>query len=510
MTMNSIAIPARRPAPIPGENGVVGITPRETLTGAAVSVDDAFVQSLERVCAGVTTDANARNDYSRDWWPLGMVWASTGYVARLPAAVARPETVEEVAAVLRLANEAGIPVTAVGGRSGVLGNSLPVFGGVVLDLTAFSGITDLRGDDLVVDVQAGTFGDAFENALQGAGYTAGHWPQSLALSTVGGWIACSGAGQMSTRYGTMADITRGVTAVLADGRVIETSEFSHSATGPNMTQLFVGSEGTLGVIVSARLNIHRKATHTESAAWAFDSFDAGVEAIKRFSQRGARPAVVRLYDDTESRRNFDTGDKHILIIHDEGDPALVGGIMKIVREEVDGTPADPALVQRWLGNRNSVHALDELILDRAPDTMEITAPWSKLSEIYHATCAAMMAVDGTRTATAHISHAYPGSAGLYFMFGGRPELDERPKWYRDVWNAGARTVLAHGGNLSHHHGMGLQRARHAQEALGSGLDMLQTVKNSLDPKGILNPGKLGLSSPFGPTPDWHDRTARKP
>lgn len=509
MTKRPIAIAPRRPPVIPGENGVAGIIPRETLTGTAVSVDDAFVQSLERICAGVTTDATARVDYSRDWWPLGLVWATTGHVARLPAAVARPETVQQVAAVLRLANDAGIPVTAVGGRSGVLGNSLPVFGGVVLDLTAFSGITDLRGDDLVVDVKAGTFGDAFEEALQGAGYTAGHWPQSLALSTVGGWIACSGAGQMSTRYGTMADITRGVTAVLADGRVIETSEFAHSATGPNMTQLFVGSEGTLGVIVSARLNIHRKANHTENAAWAFDSFDAGVAAIQRFSQRGARPAVVRLYDATESRRNFDTGNKHIMIVHDEGDPALVCAIMKVVRDEVDGLPADPSLVQHWLGNRNSVHALDELILDRAPDTMEITAPWSKLPKIYHDTCAAMMAVDGTRTATAHISHAYPGGAGLYFMFGGRPDLDARPKWYRDVWNAGARTVLANGGNLSHHHGMGLQRARHAKEALGSGLELLQTVKNSLDPKGILNPGKLGLISPFGPTPDWQDRAAPK-
>ncbi|MGB0913275.1 MAG: FAD-binding oxidoreductase, partial [Phaeobacter italicus] len=378
------------------------------------------------------------------------------------------------------------------------------FGGVVMDLTAFSGITDLREDDLVVDVQAGTFGDAFEDALQAKGYTAGHWPQSLALSTVGGWIACSGAGQMSTRYGTMADITRGVTAVLADGRVIETSEYSHSATGPNMTQLFVGSEGTLGVIVSARLNIHPKASYSESLALAYDSFDDGVAAIQRFSRRGARPAVVRLYDATESRRNFDTRDQHILLIHDEGDEVMVKSNLQVVRDEAGGSPADTALVERWLGNRNSVHALDELILDRAPDTMEVTAPWSKLAKIYHDATAAMMAVEGTRTATAHISHAYPGSAGLYFMFGGRPKLQDRPRWYREVWDAGARSALANGGNLSHHHGIGLGRARHMGEALGSGLDMLQAVKDGLDPNGILNPGKMGLANPFGGIPDWAD------
>lgn len=504
MTTRPIEIASRRPTPIPGEHGVKGVSPRETLTGSAVSVDDAFVQSLEKVCAKVSVDDNMRTEYARDWWPLGMVWATTGHVARMPAAVVHPQSTDEVAAVLRLANESRIPVTAAGGRSGVLGNSLPAFGGVVMDLTALSGITDLRGDDLVADVQAGTFGDDFENALQAEGYTAGHWPQSLALSTVGGWIACSGAGQMSTRYGTMADITRGVTAVLADGRVVETSEFSHSATGPNMTQLFVGSEGTLGVIVSARLNIHAKAEYSESLAVAYDSFDDGVAAIQRFSRRGARPAVVRLYDATESRRNFDTKDQHILLIHDEGDEGMVKSIMQVVRDEVRGTEMDVALVNRWLGNRNSVHALDELILDRAPDTMEVTAPWSKLAKIYHDATAAMMAVDGTRTATAHISHAYPGSAGLYFMFGGRPELENRPEWYRDVWNAGARSVLANGGNLSHHHGIGLGRARHMKEALTSGMDMLQSVKDGLDPNGILNPGKLGLNNPFGSIPDWDD------
>lgn len=504
MTSHPIAIAARRPSPIPGEDGLRGVTPRETLTGTAVVVDDAFVQSLEKVCANVVVDDGARTEYARDWWPLGLVWATTGHVARLPAAVVRPESTEEVSAVLRLANDARIPVTAAGGRSGVLGNSLPVFGGVVMDLTAFSGITDLREDDLVVDVQAGTFGDPFEDALQAKGYTAGHWPQSLALSTVGGWIACSGAGQMSTRYGTMADITRGVTAVLADGRVIETSEYSHSATGPNMTQLFVGSEGTLGVIVSARLSIHPKASYSESLALAYDSFDDGVAAIQRFSRRGARPAVVRLYDATESRRNFDTRDQHILLIHDEGDEVMVKSNLQVVRDEAGGSPADTALVERWLGNRNSVHALDELILDRAPDTMEVTAPWSKLAKIYHDATAAMMAVEGTRTATAHISHAYPGSAGLYFMFGGRPKLQDRPRWYREVWDAGACSALANGGNLSHHHGIGLGRARHMGEALGSGLDMLQAVKDGLDPNGILNPGKMGLANPFGGIPDWAD------
>ena len=510
MNTPPISIPPRAPDPAPGwpSAGVERI--EETLDGRAVEVDAAFVARLGAVCTHVATDEPSRIAAGRDWWPLGMVWGSTGRVARLPAVVARPASVDEVAAVLRLCNERRVPVTAAGGRSGVLGNSLPVFGGVVLDCTLLSGIEALNEDDLTVDVSAGTFGDALEAALRDRGYTLGHWPQSIALSTVGGWIACRSAGQMSTRYGTIADMTKRVTVVLADGRVLETSEFSRSATGPDATQCFVGSEGTLGVIVSARLRIHPAPTHTVKGAFAFGSFDDGVQAIRRFMRRGATPAVVRLYDDVESRRNFDTSGEHVLILYDEGERALVEAGWGLVLEECRTRVADTAFVDRWLSHRNDVKTVDALIVDRAPDTMEVTGPWSRIAEIYHATTRAIAAVPGTRTATAHISHAYTDSAGLYFMFGGRPAVDERPRWYRDVWNAAARTALAHGGNLSHHHGIGLGRGRFAREALGTSFSLVEDLKRVLDPNGILNPGKLGLGSPFGSPPDWADEAATRP
>ena len=504
MSKNPISISPRKPTIAPGSAGLNPAKVIETLNGTAVRIDSSLLNSLRGACADVSVTAGDLLDASRDWWPLGLVWATTGRVARLAGVVVRPSTVEEVAAVMRVCHAFGTPVTASGGRSGVLGNSLPVFGGVVLDCTLLSGIIDLNAQDLTVNVLAGTFFDALESACQNAGYTVGHWPQSVALATVGGSIACRGAGQMSTRYGTMADITKSVTVVLADGRVIETSDFSHSATGPDLTQLFIGSEGALGVIVSARLHIHPKANSRVSAAFAFDSFAAGVESIRRFTQRGAAPAVVRLYDEVESRRNFGTANKHVLILHDEGEAELIEASWKLMLSDCKGEPLDSALVERWLGNRNNVHALDMLIEDRAPDTMEVTAPWSKLVDIYNATTSAIAAVDGSRTATAHISHVYPYGVGLYFMFGGRPELSKRPRWYREVWNAGARAALVNGANLSHHHGIGLGRSRFMKEALGANLDMLAAVKKALDPKGILNPGKLGLDSPFGTPPDWQD------
>ncbi|MFT4116080.1 FAD-binding oxidoreductase [Bradyrhizobium sp.] len=506
---NPLSIPSRQPPNPPG--GPVGRAQfhGETLSGRAVAVPDSVVRKLEAICT-TRVDDESLFTFARDWWPLGLVWATGNRVARLPSAVVTPLSVEEIAAVLRLCNEARIPVVAAGGRSGVLGNSLPVFGGVVLDTTRLSGIVDLREEDLVVDVQAGTFGDDFEAKLQQAGYTAGHWPQSIALSTVGGWIACRGAGQMSSRYGTIADMTIGVTAVLADGSVIDTSDYSHSATGPDLTQLFVGSEGTLGVITSARLHVWPKVDHACNAAVAFPSFAAGVAAIRRFVQRGAAPAIVRLYDEVESRRNFGTENQAVLVLRDEGDAAVIDGPWQVVLNECDGVALGEGPVEQWMSHRNNVETMGGLITDRAPDTMEVTAPWSRVVEIYEKTTAAISAVAGTRTATAHISHVYPDRVGLYFMFGGRPDLDQRPGWYRQVWNAAATTVLENGGNLSHHHGVGLGRGRFMRSALGSSFDVLDRLKSALDPNRILNPGKMGLDSPFGAPPVWSDDVTAAP
>ncbi|PSM15811.1 FAD-binding oxidoreductase [Nitratireductor sp. StC3] len=504
MSKSPIAVPARRPEPPPGGARLSLATLATTLEGAPARISDGLITQLEALCDDVRVDEASLIDASRDWWPLGMVWASQSLVARLPAVVVAPTSTEEVSAVLSVCNEHGVPVTPYGGRSGVLGGSLPVFGGVSLDCTKMSGIWDLRANDLTVDVGAGTFGDDFEAALQRHDYTAGHWPQSIALSTIGGWIACCGSGQMSTRYGTMADIVKGLTVVLADGRVVDTGEYSHSATGPDLTQIFVGSEGALGVITSARLRICPKPTHRVSAAFSFPSFAAGSDAIRRFMRRGATPAVVRLYDATESVRNFGTDGQNVLILHDEGEAALVDAGWAIVLEECDGTRLDSALVDRWLSHRNTVSGIETLIADRAPDTLEVTVHWSRVAETYDAVTGALMQVAGTRTATAHISHAYPDRAGLYFMFGGRPDVTFRPRWYREAWDAATRAALASGANLSHHHGIGLGRSRFVSEALGTGFDVLDDLKTALDPKRILNPGKMGLDSPFGAPPDWKD------
>ncbi|MGH9058542.1 MAG: FAD-binding oxidoreductase, partial [Acidimicrobiales bacterium] len=357
---------------------------------------------------------------------------------------------------------------------------------------------------LLVEVGAGTFGLDLESRLRDEhGLTLGHWPQSIDLSTVGGWVACRGAGQYSNRYGKIEDMVTGLEVVLADGRILRTGQVGpRSATGPDLTQLFVGSEGTLGVITSAQLRVWPLPPAERRSAWGFDTFEAGLDACRRILRRGATPAVLRLYDETESARHFDTGDRCVLVVVDEGDPVLVDGVEQVVRAECGRAESlAPELCERWLAHRNEVASLESLAqAGIVADTVEVAAPWAQLDAIYRRSLDALGALDGTLAASAHQSHAYPDGACLYFTFAGRPAADRRDAYYRQAWDAVVSATMAAGGALSHHHGVGLNRARHMATALGGGLAVLQAVKDALDPHGILNPGKLGLASPFGPAP----------
>jgi alkyldihydroxyacetonephosphate synthase len=470
------------------------------LAGPRVEVDDALRERLGGTGADVSADASAISEASRDWWPLAMVWALDNQVTSRASAIVRPHSANEVAAVLRICNDAGVPVTAAAGRSGVCGASVPVFGGVLLDLTALAGIVDVDRESMLVDVRPGTFGDVFEDELhEQHGVTCGHWPQSMALSTVGGWLACRGAGQLSTRYGKIEDIVAGLDVVLADGTQITTGGAPRAAVGPDLTQLFVGSEGTLGVIVGSRLRAHHLPPAEVRAAFAFRSFTDGLDAMRRIIQRGARPAVLRLYDAIEADRSYQTGDAHVLLMLDEGDAHVVEATRRIVDEECTAADVlDVALVERWMQHRNDVSALEALISrGYVVDTMEVAASWRALPAVYERATAAIRGVEHTMVASAHQSHSYSDGACLYFTFAGKPPEGDRETYYRAAWDAGQRAVLAAGGALSHHHGVGLNRSRFVAEALGGGFGVLRSVKDALDPNGILNPGKLGLTSPFG-------------
>ncbi|MCB1272743.1 MAG: FAD-binding oxidoreductase [Microthrixaceae bacterium] len=493
--------------------GIAGGAPdASTRTDAvAVGIPDAVLERLRAAGAAVSVEQGALAEAGRDWWPLAMTWATEGIVPARAGALVAPESAEQVPEILAVCNENRIPVTASAGRSGVLGGSVPLFGGVQLDLCGLAGIAGVDDTSLVVDVGAGTFGDRFEDELRDShGLTCGHWPQSMVLSTVGGWLACRGAGQLSTRYGKIEDMVVGLDVALADGTTITTGGAPRQATGPDLNQLFVGSEGTLGVITSARLRVHPAPAATARGAWAFEGFPDGLDFCRRILRRGATPAVLRLYDGVESDRNYHLGtDRSVVLVLDEGDEILVEASLAVARDEarnLDGAPAerlDDSVLDHWIAKRNDVSQLEPLVEGGiVVDTMEVSGRWSVLPGAYRSAIDAMSAVPGCLAASAHASHSYGDGACLYFTFAGKVEgddnsLEARAALHRAMWAAGQEATLAAGCAVSHHHGIGLHRGAWLRGAMGHSHDVLAALKTALDPNGILNPGKLGLPSPFG-------------
>jgi FAD/FMN-containing dehydrogenase len=220
--------------------------------------------------------------------------------------------------VVSIAHRYHLPLTVSAGRSNVTGAALPVRGGIVLDVCDLNQLLSFDPDSQIVEVEAGMFGDIFEQTIQQEyGMTMGHWPSSFGISTVGGWVACRGAGQLSTRYGKIEDMVYGMDVVLADGRLITVGGAPRSATGPDIQQLFIGSEGTLGVIVRVRLKLHRLPEYGRAIATGFASFADGLEACRQILQHGATPAALRLHDNLESGVQFSLPETNVLLIADE-------------------------------------------------------------------------------------------------------------------------------------------------------------------------------------------------
>ena len=248
--------------------------------------------------------------YAQDMWPRLLFARRDGApVANRGHAVVWPEHVREVAAVVKVARTLGVPIIPYGGGSGVCGGVVPIHGGITIDLKRMAAVRAVRADELICDVEGGLSGERFERELARRGFTFGNFPSSIYCSTVGGWLATRAAGQLSTKYGKVEDRVAGLTVVTGTGDVIDTDGPTRALGGPNWTQLLLGSEGTLGVITSARLRLSPAPQLKLYRGFEVDSVAAGVEAIRRILQRGLRPAVVRLYDELDTFVNS-LGGKH--------------------------------------------------------------------------------------------------------------------------------------------------------------------------------------------------------
>lgn len=462
------------------------------------------IDALRLVCE-TSVDPLDTAQHGRDWWPLAMHWSLVGVIPRRPSAVCRPHSTQQVAEIVRICAAHDIPLTVSGGRSGVCGGAIPLYGGVALDTTLMTGIRSVDRESGIVEVLSGTFGPEFEDELRTQyQLTVGHFPQSFDISTVGGWVACRGAGQYSTRYGKIEDMVVALEVVLANGSVITTGGTPASAMGPDLTSIFVGSEGTLGIVTRIWLRAHPLPLNERRAAYSFTSFNDGINACRDIVRAGATPAVLRLYDKFESARSHGTdGNTCTLLVLDAGDKVLIDATMSIVGAAVRNHGAvdgDVELVEKWIHHRNDTSGLQALTRKGyIVDTMEVSAPWSKLPAIVDKVRSALLEIPGTRAATCHLSHSYLDGACLYFTFAAEVDRNQRDARYVALWDAAQRAAIACGSDISHHHGIGINRGRFMAESLGNAFEVLVALKSTLDPGDILNPGKLGLPSHRGTT-----------
>src|SRR3954453_18628107 len=253
---------------------------------------------------GVSTAPERLDAFVADtYWPALHAAAAGNPIAR-PEVVVRPRTEEEVAAVVAIADAHRTPVVQWGGGWGRQGGCLPIHGGIVIDLTGLDAVLEIDEVSMTVTVQAGKNGRELEAELNACGLMLPHYPASVEWATVGGYIAARGSGVLSTRYGKIEDLLLSLRVATPSGGLMDTVAVPRHAVGPELTQLFVGSEGTLGIITRATLQLAPLPEDRRFAAVSFPSIPSGADAVRRALQLGHRPSVVRMYDEVATRRTF--------------------------------------------------------------------------------------------------------------------------------------------------------------------------------------------------------------
>jgi alkyldihydroxyacetonephosphate synthase len=446
----------------------------------------------------ISDDVDVRRAHAVDAWPVA-VKRSRVEPPLLPDAVATPRSTDDVAAILRDAAAAGRPVVPWGAGSSVTGASLPVPGGLALDLRGLDRVLELDEESATVTAQAGVMGGELERWLGERGFTTHFSPQSLHRSTVGGWVATRATGQLSTRWGGIDDLVVAATIVLADGRVVRLADHPRAACGPDLLRLFVGAEGTLGVVTEVTLRVFPDEPLRELDAYLLSGVDGGVDVMRRVMRAGLRPALLRFYDEDESRHldGMPDGGGCALLIGFAGPPELAEvehSLAHAIIEAGGGSRLGAALTEAWLARRYDFSRVEARLDEPGgyAETIEVAHRWSAILPTYRELKAGLAPL--ADEVLGHFSHAYTHGTSLYLILLGRAADDAAAvAGLEAIWRQAMTTALEHGAVISHHHGIGLARARDLPAALGSAWPLLQQLKAALDPTGILNPGKLGLA-----------------
>jgi len=423
-----------------------------------------------------------------DAWPLRHKVPPMGGPALLIEARSRAD----VERVMVVCSAASVPVLPVGGRSNVVGALVHMGPAVYLSLQGLDRIQWVNEDDRMVRCDAGVIGTALERGLAEHGLTTGMYPQSLALSTVGGWVATGAMGTFSGRYGGIEDVLVAVEVVLRDGTVIETPSSPRPGIGPRLAPLFVGAEGSLGVITSVILRASSIPSRQAVEGWAMGSMEAGIGLIRRIQAAEIHPAIVRLYDPDDgvglTERGGGPQGAWPILIGVVGSTEIVDAQLDVVRRlaAADDAQPLPGIGQWWLEHRYDEPAFLTAATRRGEigDAIDVVAWWSNLIPAYREVRAAILDA-GAGSCVAHISHVYDQGASLYFVILVNERDDDRAaRTYRGIWDAAMTTAERLGVSIVHHHGLGAVRRPFAERALGTSLQLMRSITLALDPNGV--------------------------
>ena len=431
----------------------------------------------------------------RDLWPLTIMAERSGHPAPR-VLVARPSTREQISAILRWATAHRVIVTPLGGATGVCGALGAQAGELVLDMAAFDRILEVDETNLSCNCESGVNGMALEEHLNRRDLTLGHFPSSLPGTTVGGLCATRSSGQESSRYGSIENMVMGLAVVLPDGTFAAPRPGPRSAVGPALHELWLGSEGALGVVLGAVLRVHRLPETVIGRGFGFRDLASGLEAMRQIMQAGIRPLVMRLYDpDDVAFNGYDLPLGACLLV------VATAGLSAVAMAEADAVKRTASAAtdlgeepwHRWQRHRFDLSAERLKSLLEPPgsyvDTIELAASWTVLPELYTRVKAAI-SLGGL--ALCHFSHAYEQGCCAYFSFAGAGETeDEARSAYNRAWEGAMTSALELGATISHHHGTGQARARWIADEMGGWMRVWRSVKESIDPAGIMNPRALG-------------------
>ena len=426
-----------------------------------------------------------------------------------PDAVVSPADHSEVAAVLRVCDERGIAVVPFGGGTSVVGGVDPVRGPqravIALDLSRTAALLALDEVSLLATFGAGTTGPQAEELLGTRGYTLGHFPQSFLYASLGGYAATRSSGQASRGYGRFDDLVHALRVATPAGD-LDLGRSPASAAGPDLRELFLGSEGAFGVLTEVTVRIRPVPAATAYRAWSFPDFAAGASAFREATQRGIRPTVLRLSDETETRVNAAMGG-HLTRMRGCLAVATFEGATsaeaEATRDALDAVfrahgatsrGEDPA--RSWERGRFASPALRDTLMDIGvlAETLETATTWANLPALKAAVTAALtgsLAAAGTKPLVlCHISHVYPAGASLYFTVVAALTDDPETQWM-SAKDAASRAIGDAHGTITHHHAVGRDHRPYLEAEIGPlGVQVLRAVKNVLDPRGIMNPGAL--------------------